>query len=227
MQELTRLVPFTHEVPVELHRPEDADGSLVVALHGMGMSAASFAKDALPLLPERASLLLPQAPLPYEVRGMSGLRQGNAWYVYTGDTGPFLEAMARTEEWLLRQVDFAVQDGGFDAKRVALVGFSQGGYLAGWTGIRHPARFSRVVVAAARIKHEVLEADARRAGPEGQRVLQVHGEDDPSVGVAPARASCEALVAWGLPCEFRVYRGGHAVLRDPACIADVRRFLAS
>src|SRR4026209_1720083 len=103
MPTLTRLVPFTHEVPVDLHRPDDADGALVVALHGMGMSAASFAKDVLPCLPERASALIPQAPYPFEMRGAHGIRQGNGWYVYTGDTDAFLASMQHVEAWLLRQ----------------------------------------------------------------------------------------------------------------------------
>jgi predicted esterase len=224
---LTKLVPFTHEVPVDLHRPEgDGDGSLVVALHGMGMSAASFAKDVLPCLPERASALIPQAPLPFEMRSPKGIRQGNGWYVYTGDTDDFLASMRHAEAWLLRQIEFAVADHGFDAKRVSLIGFSQGGYLAGYVGVRHATRFRRLVVAAARIKHEVLEAEARRAAARDFRVLAVHGETDESVAAAAAKASCEVLAAWGVPTEFRTYPAGHAVLRDERCRDDVRAFLA-
>jgi len=223
----TRLVPFTHEVPVDLHRPDDdGDGSLVVALHGMGMSAASFWKDVERFLPERASALVPQAPLPFEMRGADAMRQGNAWYLYTGETEAFLASMRRTEEWLVRQIDFFVRDHGFDGKRVSLVGFSQGGYLAGWVGVRHAARFARLVVAGGRIKHDALEADARRAAATPLRVLAVHGEKDEGVSPAAARASVDAIAAWGVPAEFRTYACGHAVLRDAACAADVKAFLA-
>jgi phospholipase/carboxylesterase len=227
MTTLAKLVPFTHEVPVELHRPDDGgDGSLVVALHGQGMSAASFAREVLPCLPERTSALVPQAPLPFEMRSSKGMRQGNGWYIYTGETDDFLASMRRTEEWLVRQIEFCVADHGFDAKRVSLLGFSQGGYLAGYVGLRHAARFRRLVVAAARIKHEVLESDARLAAGVGLRVLQVHGDADESVAAAAVRASCGALAGWGVACEFRTYPCGHAVLRDDACRADVRAFLA-
>jgi predicted esterase len=225
MPTMTRLVPFTNEVPVDLHRPDDADGSLVVALHGMGMTAASFAKDVLPCVPERASLLVPQGPLPFEMRSERGIRQGNGWYVYTGETEAFLVSMRRTEEWLLRQVEFFAADHGYDAARVSLLGFSQGGYLAAWTGIRHAARFRRLVVAAARIKHEVLEDDARRAAAREFRVLQVHGGTDESVAAATAKASADAIVACGVRVEFQTYPCGHAVLRDPVCATDVRAFL--
>lgn len=226
MTKLSRLAPFTAEVPVDLHLPQHGDGSLVVALHGMGMSAESFAKDALPCAPEKSAVLIPQAPLAFELRSPKGNRQGNGWYVYTGDTEAFLASMQRTEEWLLRQVDFAVADHGLDGKRVSLLGFSQGGYLAGWTGVRHAARFRRVVVAAGRIKHEVLESDARRAAGRDFRVFHAHGEKDESVSAAAAQASCAALSAWGADCAFRTFDCGHAVLRDPACAAAVRSFLA-
>jgi phospholipase/carboxylesterase len=228
MTTFTKLVPFTHEVPVELHRPESGgDGSLVVALHGMGMSAASFAKDVLPCLPPGAAALIPQAPLPFEMRSAKGIRQGNGWYVYTGDTEDFLASMRHVEAWLLKQIEFAVADHGLDAKRVALLGFSQGGYLAGFVGVRHAARFRRLVVAAARIKHEVLEQDARRAATGAMRVLAVHGETDESVAASAAKASCDALAGWGVPAEFRTYTAGHAVLRDERCREDVRAFLGS
>ncbi len=226
MTTLTRLVPFTHEVPVVLHRPDDADGSLVVALHGQGMSSESFAEVALPCVPARASCLVPQAPLPYELRGKSGVRQGNGWYVYdSAESENFVASMRRTEEWLVRQVDFAVRDGAFDGMRVSLLGFSQGGYLAGFIGVRHAARFARLVVASGRIKHEALEADAHRAAGTPLRVLAVHGESDEGVSPAAARASCDALAAWGVPTEFRTYPCGHAVLKDARCVADVRAFL--
>jgi predicted esterase len=226
MPVLTRLAPFVAEVPVDLHLPEDRDGSLVVALHGMGMSAASFAADALACAPERSAVLVPQGPLAFEMRSAKGMRQGNGWYVYTGDTEAFLASMQRTEEWLLRQVDFALADHALDPGRVALLGFSQGGYLAGWTGVRHAARFRRVVVAAGRIKHEVLEDDARRAAGRDFRVLHVHGEADESVAAAAAQASCAALAAWGVDCAFRNFQAAHAVLREPACASAVREFLA-
>lgn len=220
--------PFALDVPVELHVPDDPDGSLVVALHGMGQSAASFAKDALPCAPARSAVLLPQGPLPYEIRSGDGPpRQGNAWYVYTGESEGFLRSMERTEAWLLGVVGAEVARAGFDPRRTALLGFSQGGYLAGFVGVRHAARFRALVVAGGRIKDEVLAEAAPAAARAGLRVLDVHGEHDPSVGPGPCRASAERLAAAGVPVEFRTYDCGHKVLRDAVCRDDVRAFLAS
>ncbi len=228
MTVLRRLVPFTREVPVDLHRPDAPDGSLVVVLHGMGMSAADFAETALAIAPPAASVLVPQGPLAFEVRTRDGVRPGNGWYVYdTRESDAFVSSMRRTEDWLVRLVEDVVSDHGLDRGRVALVGFSQGGYLAGWVGLRHAALFRRLVVAAGRIKHEALEADARRAAELGLRVLGVHGEADEGVLPSAARASVEAVAAWGVAAEFRTYPVGHAVLMDEACRRDVRKFLSA
>ncbi len=220
-------LPYLLSVPVVVHRPDDADGSVVVALHGQGMSPRSFARELLPALPPRATAVLPQAPLPFEVRKDGSFRQGNAWYVYLGDVPEFVAALERAENWLRQVVESVVARGGLDASRVALLGFSQGGYLAGFVGLRDPARYARLVVAGARLKHEVLEDAARAAAAfPAFRVLDVHGDDDEGVAVAPCRASAEAIAACGVPVTFRTFPFGHHVLRDADCAAAVRTFLA-
>jgi len=209
---------FAAEVPYRLHVPERCDGSLVVALHGMGQSAASFEEEALACAPDGAAVLVPQGPYAYEMRRREGPpRQGNAWYVFTGDSAEFVASMARTEDWLRALVGTVLLDAPDEAlrperARVALLGFSQGGYLAGFVGVRNPERFRAVVVAAGRIKDEVLMDEAPRAAAAGLRVLD---------------ASAERLAAAGVAVEFRTYPAAHAVLRDETCRADVRAFLAA
>lgn len=219
-------VPFMLSVPVELHRPADPDGSLVVALHGQGMTPRSFRREALPAMPERATVLLPQAPLPFEIRKEGRFKQGNSWYVYLGDSPEFLTAMERAENWLRYVLEATLARGGLDAERVSLLGFSQGGYLAGFVGLRDPQRYRRLVVAGGRLKHEVLEDAARAAAQiDGYDVLCVHGEQDAGVPLAPTRESVEVVRAWGVPVTLRTYPAAHHVLRDADCQADVRRFL--
>ncbi len=221
---------FTLSVPADLHRPADGgDGSLLVALHGQGMSPKRFARQVLPALPPGWSALIPQGPLPFEIRRPGSFKQGNAWYVYLGDDEGFVRSMQRTEAWLLDVIDRTVADAGLDPDRVSLLGFSQGGYLAAYVGVRHASRFRRLVVAGGRIKHEVLEDAARAAAADHPdfRVLDVHGADDPSVALEAVAASVEAIRSCGLTVDLRTYSTGHAVLRDPDCARDVAAWLAA
>lgn len=219
--------PFTLETPVHVHLPAaDADGSLLVALHGMGMSAGSFARHVLPLTPPASTLLLPQGPLPYEIRREGGIRQGNSWYVYLGDDDQFVESMGHTEAWLLDVVASCVESLDLDPRRVSLLGFSQGGYLAGFVGLRNAERFRRLVVAGGRIKHEVLLDAATAAASTSLRLLDVHGAEDGSVSLDAVRASAQAIADRGVPVRVETFPTGHAVLRHAPCQAIVREFLA-
>lgn len=219
---------FQVEVPVELHMPKlPPDGSLLVALHGMGMSPATFRRRVLPLAPPGYTVLIPQGPLPYEMRSAGGIRQGNAWYIYLGDEAAFIESMQATEEWLLGMIDRYVEFHGLDPTAVSLLGFSQGGYLAGYVAIRNAHRFRRLVVAGGRIKHEVLLDDAARAATERPdfEILCVHGEEDGSVALDAVEKSVAAVAACGIPTELRTYATGHSVLDHEPCRNDVMAFL--
>lgn len=220
---------YARDVRYHVHRPAgDASGVLLVALHGQGMSARSFARELLPAVPEGTTVLLPDGPQPFEIRRESGLRRGHAWYVYTGDENAFVSEMQHTGTWLIDLVDDVVAAYELDPRRVDLLGFSQGGYMAGYLGISHAERFRKLVVAGARIKHEVLEEHAHRAVEAGAvpELLCVHGDADPSVRVDAVRASFDALGAWGVRGDFRTFPCGHTVLREAACAAAVGAFLA-
>ena len=135
--------------------------------------------------------------------------------------------MDRAENWLRYVLDATLATGGLDDARVSLLGFSQGGYLAGYVGLRNAGLFDRLVVAGSRLKHEVLEDAARAAAASHPRfrILDVHGEDDEGVRPEPCRESAEKITAFGVPVEFRTYRATHYVLRNDVCRADVREFL--
>lgn len=244
MRALSTSARFETDVTWEVRVPDAPDGSVLVALHGMGQSAAQFADEALAVAPPATTLLVPEGPYPFEKRrpGAAGPpERGNAWYVWTGDSAAFTESMEHVGRWLLRTLEVqldavprwvAARDGasrpGFalDAARVALLGYSQGGYLAGFVALRNPRSFRALVVAAGRLKDEVLADAAPAAAATGLRVLDVHGEHDEAVRPEPCRASAERLAALGVAVDFRTYPCGHRVLREPTAQADVRAFLA-
>jgi phospholipase/carboxylesterase len=215
--------PFVRDVPWRLHLPAEGSGPapLLVALHGKGDRAEVFEEEALDALPAGWALLVPSGPIPRDRSGKHPL--GDAWYLYDGDTPAFRESLIRAEGFLLDLLEH-LRSGtpgshavALDFDRVALLGFSQGAYLAGTLAVRHPRSFRAAVLVAGRLKHEMLAEHFRAA--KSMRLLGLHGRDDPAVLPAPSRASMEAARAAGLDAEFREIEGGHAFTPEMRAVA--------
>jgi len=208
-----RFEPFTIDVPVRLRAV--AGAPLVVLLHGRGQDENHAERKSASLRPD-LSWCLPRAPYPVEVEDRDGVRRvGASWYQYTGDAEAFRVSLRETGEWLLGVIERAAAATEADASRVAILGFSQGGYLAGSMALTWPERFAGAGVLGARIKTELLDGrvpDALR----GVRFFSAHGENDASVRPGPSRACVEKLRAAGVAVEHRDYPVGHRLL--PAMI---------
>lgn len=212
---------FSHDVAWRLHLPAGpGPWPVVVALHGMGQSAALFDKVLAPLRRDRFALLIPDGPLPFEIREADGIREGRAWYVYTGDQDAFLRSANVTTSWLLGLVDRLGAEHPVDAGRLALLGYSQGGYLAGMAALRNAGRLAGLVSACSRIKSELLDrVEITARFP----VLALHGERDRSLAVDRSRASAQALREHGFDVDFREYPSGHRLTEEQ--LADASAFL--
>lgn len=200
-------------VPYELHLPdgEPPPGGwpCVIALHGMGMRAERFAAQVAGAVPPGCALAVPTAPLPFErtdTRGDRVIRR--AWYVYAGDSPEFRRDLHSTADLVARLRTAMCAGRPIDRARVVLLGFSQGGYLAGVAGLRDRALYQGLVICAARLKVEMLAAEL--PGAAGFPVLLAHATEDraiPADGLARGRA---ALVAAGARVAVREVPGGHA-----------------
>jgi len=187
----TRSLAF--DVPHTLLAPPDGTGTLVVALHGMGQSPHTMQTMLQPLLDLPCAFLFPRAPWPYEIRKPDRMLIGHAWYTFDGDQAALRESMNFASGYLLGLCDevAAAQR----AKRVLLMGFSQGGYLTGYLAPHHPGRFAAAACIGGRIKHEFL-TDAPHAA-HNMPLLQVHGGRDPAVKPEAARDAVEKTRALG------------------------------
>jgi len=195
---------------------------LLVALHGQGMSADTFRRVLRHLPPTGHARLFPEGPHPFEVREGGAIRAGHAWYIFLGDQGAFRGELERTEAHLLAVIDrIEASEGPFDRGRSVLLGFSQGGYLAGFVGARHPERFAGVVIAAARLKHEFLTTELARGGLP--RFLLLHSPEDAAIPYARAEESRDRLAAAGARVELRPHSGGHRL--PPGALAELARWI--
>jgi dipeptidyl aminopeptidase/acylaminoacyl peptidase len=133
-------------------------------------------------------------------------------------------------------VDYLIAQGKADAKRLAVVGWSYGGFMVAWT-VTQTTRFKAAIVGAGicdfhsfHAQTNIADWDMRILGGEppehpelyrersaithAKRIttptLIVHGEDDPCVPVNQAYAFYRALRERAIPTELAVYpREGH------------------
>ncbi|MBE7491568.1 MAG: hypothetical protein HS108_07430 [Planctomycetes bacterium] len=181
-------VPYTWFGP-----PRGNDGALVLALHGMGQSPRAMQDMLASVFDLPCGFLFPRAPWPYEIRKPDRMLIGHAWYQFDGDQVALRASMDVAAAHLLGVLDEITV--GWRPRKTILLGFSQGGYLAGYMAPTNPGRFAAAACIAGRIKHEFL-ADASppaRAMP----LLQLHGGRDAAVRPETARDAVEKTRALG------------------------------
>ena len=179
----------------------------LVALHGHGETPERLARHLR--LPARTpyARIHPGAPHPILVGRGEQRRQGRSWYVYTGDAAAFAEELRRAERLLLDGLEEILASHPIRRDGLVLMGFSQGGYLAATTALRHRDLFRGLVAVSSRIKTEILESEL--AGAAGYPVLVVHGNADDRVPPDPQRKEVERLLAAGLDVRTCFHPGGH------------------
>ena len=183
---------------------------LLVALHGIGQSARAFAEEWSEVCDARRFVLFPDGPLPFEVQEKNGRRQGQAWYIYTGDQAEFLRSADRTATYLNGVIQQVVREYPIDTERIALLGYSQGGYMAGLMALKEPKKWSTLVCIAARLKSELVPETNSDRIP----VLSLHGKHDRLIDPGYAENHASLLRARGWVVDFRTYDVGHRITDD-------------
>jgi phospholipase/carboxylesterase len=190
---------------------------LLLSLHGFGEDGGRLAAR-LPLRGAPYARLFPDAPFPVEVKEAEGSRVGASWYQYTGDQPAFLRALAFAEGYLRDVVAAAAKVHPIDAGRIVLLGYSQGGYLAGVAALRDRARYRGLVGVACRIKTEALGSELAEA--RGYPALLIHGARDAHTAVERQREAHAELLRHGVDATLHVHEGGHGFRSDLAPMID-------
>ena len=211
-------------VPAYLTLPPGSDGKhvpLIVMPHGGPASRDEWGFDWLAQFFAQRGF----AVLQPEFRGSSGY--GDGWYVDNG-----------FKSWKVAMSDiadgarWAVKGGIADADRMAIVGWSYGGYAALQSNVVEPSLFKAVVAIApvtdlGMMKQEAEDYTSARvvsryvgSGPhieEGSParhadrfqapVLMFHGDQDINVDIAEARAMDKALRRAGKQTELVIFKG--------------------
>jgi phospholipase/carboxylesterase len=116
------------------------------------------------------------------------------------------------------------QQRGIAARRIVLAGFSQGGAIALYTGLRYAERLAGIVALSTYlVRGDELATEASAANRDVP-IFMAHGTQDPMVRLEWGEASRRGLVANGYPVEWHAYPMPHSVVWEE--IAAVSAFLA-
>ena len=198
----------------------------VILLHGLGADGWDFARIVGELdLPESLPVrfVFPHAPLrPVTVNDGYVMR---AWYDIKSftpegraDAEGLAEAARRTEDYVRREAEQ-----GIPAARVVLAGFSQGGAVALYAGLRHPQRLAGIIGLSSYLPFAKTLAGEKSPANSSVPILMCHGRADPIVLYSMGTESRDALEAQGYPVEWHEYPMQHEVCAEE--IAVVGRWL--
>lgn len=204
-------------------RPADA---AVIWLHGLGADGHDF----VPLVPElrlppgaAIRFVFPHAQVrPVTINNGYSMR---AWYDITSLTAAGRDDEVGIRESAQRILAYITREriAGIASERIVLAGFSQGGAVALYTGLRHDEPLGGILALSTYLPLTAqLSAEAH---PANRRVpiLMCHGTRDPVVTHAIGSASRDAMTAQGYDVDWREYPMEHSLC--PPEIADLTAWL--
>jgi len=201
---------------VQIEPPGEAVAS-VVWLHGLGADGHDFEPIVPHLglpLDHGVRFVFPHAPrMPVTINNGMVMR---AWY-------DIAEVDLRRHEDLegirrsARQVEVLLQrerERGIAADRTVLAGFSQGGAVALFAGLRHEHPLAGICALSCYLPGED-SLDGEAAAANGRTpVFAAHGRFDPIVPLQRGEAMAESLRGRGHDLEWRVYPMAHQVCAE-------------
>ena len=103
---------------------------------------------------------------------------------------------------------------GIAARRIVLAGFSQGGAVALYTGVRHAERLAGIVALSTYLVRPGDMPTEASAANRDVPIFMAHGTVDPVVRLEWGDASRRALTAAGYDLEWHTYGMAHSVVRE-------------
>jgi phospholipase/carboxylesterase len=192
----------------------------VIWLHGLGADGNDF----VPIVPElrlphelMVRFVFPHAPV-RAVTINNGMRM-RAWYDISAadltnraDLAGVRQSQAELEALIARETAR-----GMAPERIVLAGFSQGGAIALYTGLRHGKRLAGILALSTYlVAPDKLATEASEAN-RGTPIFMAHGTADPVVRFQWGEATKRLLEAAGYRVEWHVYHMEHSV-----CLEEVQ-----
>ena len=202
-----------------------APTATVIWLHGLGADGHDFA----PMVPElgmsaAVRFVFPHAP--YRPVTLNNGYVMRAWYDIGMDRAGLTanEEHVRASAAYVHELIESERAGGIPGGRIVVAGFSQGGALALFAGMRCPIQLAGLVVLSAPLVVPERMAAERQAANAATPVFLAHGAEDPIVPFPVGEATRTRLAALGANVEWHRYPIPHTVSMEE--VADIAAFLA-
>lgn len=202
----------------------------VIWLHGLGADGHDF-EPVVPELVGRGERALrfvfPHAPVrPVTINNGYQMR---AWYDIAGIDRHSIEDEAgiRWSDAAVRALIARENERGVPASRIVLAGFSQGGAMALFTGLRYPEKFAGLMGLSCYVLLASKFEAERHAANQSTPIFMAHGTFDPVIDVSLGEDSRKFLESKGCSIEWHAYPMPHSVCAEEiAAIAEwLRRVL--
>jgi phospholipase/carboxylesterase len=212
--------------PIEIETAPSPNAS-VILLHGLGDDGRGWSDIVRSLpLPRGAAIrfVFPHAPvMPVTIN--NGMRM-RAWYdIKAANLNERADlAGVRASQAILEGLVANEVTRGITARRIVVAGFSQGGAIALYAGLRCRERLAGIVALSTYLIDGAGLAAESSAANRDVPIFMAHGLHDPVVQLAWAEASRDALAAQGYAVEWHAYPMEHSATMEE--VADLGRFLA-
>jgi len=220
-------MPAQHSVPmtsdllpgIELETAPNPT-ACVLWLHGLGADGNDFVRIVPELglaASQRVRFVFPHAPV-RAVTINNGMRM-RAWYdISAADlTNRADLAGVRASQEQLEALVAREKARGIAAERIVLAGFSQGGAIALYSGLRHRERLAGIMALSSYLIAPDKLATEASMETRDVPIFMAHGTSDPVVRFEWAEASRRLLEAAGYHLEWHAYRMEHSV-----CLEEVQ-----
>jgi len=214
-------------VEIETGRSPQAS---VIWLHGLGADGHDF-EPVVPELvgPKERALrfVFPHAPdRPVTINNGYRMR---AWYDIAGIDRHSIEDEAgiRGSDAAVRALIARENERGVPASRIVLAGFSQGGALALFTGLRYPEKLAGIMgLSCYLLLASTLDAERQEAN-QSTPIFMAHGTFDPMIDIGLGEESRKFVESKGYAIEWHRYPMPHSLCAEEiAAIAGwLRRVL--
>ena len=192
----------------------------ILTLHGRGANAFDLLGLAPYLCNGKFLMICPQGPLETPI-GPGAF--GYAWYPMSMGGPPDIGAILSSREKLQQFFDACLNRHPIDAKKLVVLGFSQGGVMAYSLALSNPERFAGLAVLSSWLPKELIPELSIREAVQSLPTIVQHGSQDQMIEVQRAQDSVEQLRALRVPLTYREYDMGHEI--TPRSLSELSAWL--